>query len=147
MWNKIKAFFERVLGYFFGEKCNFCSKRSKNMIFDNPVRHMLSPNGFNQGVSKERQMSLSFCSKECRNSGQKERYSFWAELDRNASDSKCFVHEGWEKRRVGLHTISMRKGHCRITGKSFFVEPLQPGENSGQPKECVDHFELLERYN
>ena len=64
-------------------------------------------------------------------------------LDRNASDSECFEHDHWEKDSLNR---KIRVGKCKITGAEVRVEPGQPGENSGQPIECYEHFELRRSY-
>jgi hypothetical protein len=50
----------------------------------------------------------------------------------------------FSKRKKTIEKI--RIGHCTITGKEVHVEPLQPAERSGQPKECTDHFVLRKSY-
>lgn len=97
-------------------------------------RHALSPKTAASCGLKEN----VFCSKTCQEKSNNECYAFWADLDKNASDSECFVSDGWEGK--------VRIGHCKITGDSVRVEPLQPGENSGQPKACIEHFVLREKY-
>ena len=64
-------------------------------------------------------------------------------LDQNASDSECFEHDHWEKDRLGR---KIRVGKCKITGKEVRVEPGQPGDNSGQPIECYEHFKIRGSY-
>jgi len=112
------------------ELCFECGKRCKEPIWSSPSRHACSPNKFN--------FKYPFCSTECSNRNQKVNYAHWAELDRNASDSECFEHHGWE----GKYRI----GRCKITGDAVRVEPVQPGNNSGQPKACYEHFTLLKKY-
>lgn len=110
-------------------KCNNCRKDGATYEAK-PSRHFMSPNPAS--------FSFFYCDKECANKVNKQDYANLALLDRNASDSECFIHDHWE----GI----MRVGKCKITGKEVRVEPLQPGDNSGQPKECYEHFELNERY-
>lgn len=112
-------------------KCSNCKKILKDFIEAEPARHLTSPN--------PARFKLKFCNKECLKKFNEEAHSFWANLDRNASDSTCFVHDHWEKDNIGRN---IRVGKCKITGKEVRVEPLQPGDNSGQPKECYEHFEL-----
>lgn len=109
-------------------KCVECGK--DGTIKSKPSRTLMSPNSPT--------FYLDFCSKECQSKYNKESYRYYAELDRNASDSECFVHDHWD----GI----MRVGKCKITGNEVHVEPLQPGNNSGQPKECYEHFVLNRRY-
>lgn len=100
-----------------------------------PSRHAMSPN--------PPTFDFDFCSVECHKKYNKESYKFYAGLDQNASDSQCFEHDHWETDSIGR---KMRVGKCTITGAEVRVEPLQPGNNSGQPKECCDHFVLHARY-
>lgn len=85
-----------------------------------------------------------FCSKECQDNLNTKRYIWFAVLDQNASDSECFEHIGWKK--DDLHR-NIRVGRCKITGQKVEVEPLQPGDNSGQPIECYNHFKLRKNYS
>lgn len=126
-------------------KCKDCNKElSTSFIKVEPSRHVCSPNSINWIAKTEKEKYYEYyCSEECRKKLDKERYIFWAEVDRNASDSECFIHDHWEKDTIGR---KMRVGHCAITGKEIKVEPLQPGDNSGQPKECYEHFSLRKSY-
>lgn len=110
------------------EKCGECGKPVK--VKAEPSRHLCSPSraGF----------KLGFCSAEHRDQYQIRTYAHLAKLDCNASDSECFEHLHWEGK--------YRVGRCKVTGEVVRVEPLQPGEKSGQPKACYDHFVLKERY-
>lgn len=118
-------------------KCEVCGKES--CIKSEPIRHLMSPNSINMGVNKEEEkVYLYYCSKECQKKDQNLTYACLAELDRNASDSECFEHIKWD----GIYRI----GRCKITGKEVRVEPLMPGDNSGQPKECLEHFVLRKKY-
>lgn len=108
--------------------CSQCNKEAT--IKCSPSRHMTSPNSL--------KMDVWYCSKECKDLGEGVRYTAFAILDKNSSDSECFEHDHWEN--------GMRVGICKITGNEVKVEPLQPGDNSGQPKECYDHWELNSRY-
>lgn len=110
--------------------CTHCKKILNKPFMASPARGLVSPNKI---------IKLSFCDKKCVDKLNGEAYSFWAELDRNASDSTCFQHDHWES--DSLHR-KIRVGGCKITGGEVRVEPLQPGDNSGQPKECYEHFEL-----
>lgn len=107
--------------------CNYCKTTTNTGILAKPSRHLTSP-------SKVLVDDLYFCSSEHRKLYDKDAYAFWGELDRNASDSTCFIHDHWEQ--------NMRVGTCAITGEQVRVEPLMPGNNSGQPKDCIEHFEL-----
>lgn len=110
-----------------------CGKEGKFMVY--PSRHLLSPN--------RADFTNTYCSKECQKARELECYVFYANIDRNASDSQCFEHIRWVKDNMGRQ---LRYGRCRITNKEYAVEPLQPGENSGQPIECYNHFQLLKQY-
>lgn len=108
-----------------------------------PARHMCSPSGAG--------FKNYFCSDNCREINATEAYIFFAELDQNASDSQCFQHIKWikdfeDKRRIAPVGRKLRYGRCKITKQEFAVEPLCPGDNSGQPQECYDHFILLDIY-
>lgn len=109
--------------------CSECGKQST--LKCKPSRGLTSPNKIESDVY--------YCSKDCMKIGEKKRYAFFAELDRNASDSKCFEHDHWEKDYIGRN---IRVGKCKINGKEVRVEPMQPGDNSGQPIECYEHFEM-----
>lgn len=105
--------------------CTFCKKDSNTGIWAKPSRHLTSP-------SKTHVDDLYFCTNQERKEYDRRAYPFWADLDRNASDSTCFMHERWEGQN--------RVGTCKITGEKVSVEPLMPGNNSGQPKACIEHF-------
>jgi len=111
------------------DKCTNCNGVAK--IEAKPSRHLTSPNTAS--------FKLAFCSKKCIKAYNQESGKFYAELDRNSSDSQCFIHDHWEKDKIGRN---MRVGQCRITGLPVRVEPNQPGNNSGQPIECYEHFKL-----
>lgn len=121
-------------------KCFECKKDfQENAIKAEPNRHACSPNSFNWNAKNEQEKRyLYFCNQECKNVYQKKNYAEWAEFDRNASDSECFQHETWDG--------DFRIGTCKVTGMKVRVEPLMPGDRSGQPKECYDHFTLRETY-
>jgi hypothetical protein len=111
--------------------CHLCVKEVVEVVSEVPARHACSPERAN--------FKIVFCSKDCARAWQKDNYTLWAELDRNASDSSCFIHERWEgKYRVGV---------CRITGQPVVAMPLQPSNRSGQPSDCADHFSLHSRYS
>ena len=116
------------------KKCFNCGK-SDAKLKTKPNRTFLSPN--------PPTFSEYYCNESCKEKTFRERYVWFAELDRNASDSECFEHDHWEKDSMRR---SMRVGKCKITGKEVRVEPLQPGDNSGQPVECYQHFELKKIY-
>lgn len=116
-------------------RCVYCKKQGASIEF-NPSRWLCSPCGYNQFEKKPH--SLVACSPECVKEFNKRIYAFWATIDRNASDSECFVHESWDGK--------MRVGYCSKTGKRVRVEPMMHGDNSGQPKSCYDHFVLHNRY-
>jgi len=109
------------------EVCLVCKKPAK--LEAKPARHLTSPN--------TAEFTLDFCSKDCRNEYNKQATKFYSELDRNASDSDCFIHDHWEKDSLNRN---IRVGRCKITGKEVRVEPGQPGDNSGQPIECYEHW-------
>lgn len=111
-------------------QCQNCKKNTNNPVDEVPSRHACSP--------LRADFKTSYCSKECATEHQKENYAYWADIDRNASDGECFEHERWDGK--------YRVGRCKITGQQVRVEPMQPGNNSGQPKECEEHFVLNERY-
>ncbi len=120
--------------------CSYCKNEIEGEgIKVEPNRHACSPNSINwMAKKKEDKYYTTYCSNECMKKGQALNYAFWAELDRNASDSECFEHTGWDKK--------MRLGKCKITGEDVKVEPLMPGDNSGQPKTCYEHFVLKKKY-
>ena len=132
-------------------KCFECEKEIiGEPIRQLPNRHICSP----LSIGQLRRISGSksglqendydhFCSEKCQKELNLKRYAWFAALDRNASDSECFEHISWAKDRLGR---MIRFGRCKITGKEYEVEPSQPGDNSGQPKECYDHFKLRENY-
>ena len=126
-------------------KCFDCKKEIiKKPIKTTPNRSFLSPRPINYGVKKESEFHYEYyCTIECKDRTFKARYKWLAELDKNASDSECFEHDHWEK--DNLHR-RIRVGKCKITGKDVRVEPLQPGDNSGQPIECYRHFKLRNSY-
>jgi hypothetical protein len=109
-------------------ECANCGKTPK--IISRPTRSLVSPEKPGHAVM--------YCSERCKNQNDLERYVFYAQIDRNASDSECFVHDGWNGK--------MRVGHCKITNEKYEVEPLMSGENSGQPKSCYQHFVIHPRY-
>lgn len=99
------------------KKCNNIA-----IIKSEPTRHCTSPNSINLMAKNEKDKYYElYCSQECRKADQDLNYALWAELDRNASDSECFVHERWEN--------GARIGHCNITGNPVKVYPLYPAEN------------------
>lgn len=112
--------------------CIICKKDCNSEILVKPLRHLTSPNPAPK---------YSVCSKECEtefNENKPKMYAFFAALDRNASDAECFEAEGWD----GI----FRVGVCRVTKTRVRVEPLMPSENSGQPRECTQHFKLRQKY-
>ena len=120
-------------------KCFECEKETNNPIKVEPIRHLTSPNSINYGAKNESEKYYNhYCSQECRRICEKKVYQWFAELDRNASDSECFKHIRWEK--------GWRIGKCEITNQEVRVFPLCPSGNSGQPKECEEHFKLRRRY-
>ena len=126
----------------------FCFNCKKKIIgkpiVSEPNRSMVSPGSINRWFKDKKDFYYDhFCSELCKKKTDGARYKFWAGLDRNASDSECFVHSHWET--DSLHR-KIRVGYCKITGKEVRVEPLQPGNNSGQPIECYEHFELRSNY-
>lgn len=124
--------------------CRECNK-NEAVIKVEPTRHFMSPLSINHDYSRFKKINPKlekyyewYCSKECQKKCQDKTYAYLAELDRNASDGECFEHEGWDKK--------MRVGRCKITGEKVRVEPLQRGENSGQPMACYEHFVLKKKY-
>lgn len=112
-------------------KCSYCSQEIVGIPFEaSPSRHFMSPS--------KADFKLLYCNKEHATLKNDSDYAFIAELDRNASDSECFEGDGWE----GIY----RTGTCKISGRRIRVEPLMPGERSGQPTECVEHFKLRRKY-
>lgn len=123
-------------------QCQECGELAN--IKSEPPRHLTSPNSINRfAKDEEDKIYLWYCSRECQKKNQREAYIFWAELDRNASDSECFIHDHWETDRLKR---KIRVGRCNITGEEVKVEPLQPGDNSGQPIACYNHFKLKSVY-
>ena len=123
--------------------CANCNKEGEFSLKSEPVRHLLSPNSFNVfGDNKSEKYYNYFCSKECMDLRNNETYAYWAELDRNASDSECFEHIGWRK----IGSTNHRIGKCKINNKEIIVQPLMIGNNSGQPIECFENFELKHKY-
>lgn len=136
------------------EECFYCKKEfTHEAIQAEPCRHAMSPNSINHGSKAEDRFYLYFCSKECEVKYQKETYAYWAELDRNPSDSECFEGIGWEG--------DERVGRCTITGKILRIIPMMPGEkcilyktptepvsveNKESVEECVGHFVLRKKY-
>lgn len=119
-------------------ECVQCGKSGAPIRVE-PNRHACSPNSINWSAKKEEdKFYLCFCSKECEKIYQDRSFAFWAELDRNASDAECFSHIAWDGK--------MRIGKCKVTGEDVRVEPLQPGDNSGQPVACYEHFVLRKKY-
>ena len=116
-------------------KCWNCGI-GKVTIRTKPLRHLLSPSIPTWGTNNP--WKEEFCSKECQKEFQSASEAFWANVDRNASDSDCFEHIKWGK--------GVRIGRCKITGDEFQVQPLMFGENSGQPQACYDHFVLHKSY-
>lgn len=111
--------------------CHECGKVIMGQpVTAKPNRTLLSP--------KPPALTVDYCSQECKKLCDHKRYKFYALLDRNASDSECFQFDHWEGKE--------RIGRCKITGKEVRVEPLQPGNNSGQPIECYEHFKLRGQY-
>lgn len=125
--------------------CDNCKKEIVGQpVKSEPSRHACSPNSINWlAKKKEDKYYWNFCSKDCQKSLQDITYAFWANQDRNASDSECFETIGVEKDRLNR---TIRTGKCKITGMDVKVEPLQVGDNSGQPIECYQHFVLREKY-
>ena len=104
-----------------------------------PSRHFMSPNSINYDAKNDARKYYNwYCSPKCRDYDQGLTYAFLAELDKNASDGDCFEHDNWE----GEYRI----GKCNITGERIRVIPLQPGDRSGQPQACYDHFKLRLEY-
>ena len=125
--------------------CLHCgSTLPENFVLANSTRHVTSPN--------PSVCAFPFCNQEHANKWNDIKYAHLADLDRNASDSECFEHIEWVRSEFKnfdgtiFYGPKKRKGRRKITGEEVIVEPLQPSENSGQPKECTEHFELLERY-
>lgn len=122
--------------------CQHCNQSLSEggVVRAEPVRHLTSPNSINYDRSRlgSPNITLVYCSVACQKEDAHLTYAFWADLDRNASDSECFVHEGWEGK--------VRVGHCSITGERVMVEPMQPGLGSRQPRACYEHFKLHPRY-
>lgn len=117
--------------------CKACG--SPSTLKSEPNRHATSPNSINYGAKKEEDKYYDYyCSPEHRDKDQALNYACWAELDRNASDSECFEHTGWD----GVYRV----GRCKITGDIIRVVPHSPWDNSGQPKMCYAHFSLKKRY-
>ena len=120
-------------------QCNKCGKSATIKV--EPNRHACSPLSINDsrvfGNINEPYYEY-FCSAECQKEYGDVNYACWAEIDRNASDSECFEHIGWDGK--------MRLGKCKITGESVRVQPQMPGDNSGQPRSCYLHFELKQKY-
>jgi hypothetical protein len=137
-------------------KCFNCKEEiTGKTIKAEPNRHMQSPNSINHGVSPDKQYFNYYCSEICRKETDRARYRWFADIDRNASDSECFIHDHWEVRDVTGHGphlcpqswgVRVRVGHCKITGNEVVVIPLMPAEASGQPKECTEHFVLRKNY-
>lgn len=130
------------------KRCRKCGKKIQGEpIMAKPSRHLTSPNSAS--------WEDPFCSTKCRDIYQKQLYAELAQLDRNASDSECFIGNGWEKKDYTGFDGSIlndhwgakvRVGRCKITGNQIIVEPLQPGGRSGQPEECYKHFKLRWAY-
>lgn len=121
-------------------RCFQCGRFMKKGVFSEPERHLTSPGSINRWTKRKKDYYLeSFCRQECIKKLNKRRNRFFAELDRNVSDSTCFLHDHWET--DSLHR-RIRVGRCQITNKVVRVEPLQLGDDSGQPKECYEHFQL-----
>jgi hypothetical protein len=111
--------------------CQQCKIELDTPVNEVPARHACSP--------ERARFSVAFCSKNCAGVWQKQNYAYWAELDLNASDSECFVHERWLN--------EYRIGKCSVTGDEVKVQPMQPHYKSGQPQQCTEHFKLHERYS
>jgi len=123
-------------------KCFNCNKVISKAIKIEPSYHFTSPGSINRfEKNKSKFYYECFCSFKCRKETEKKKYAFFAGLDRNASDSECFIHNHWERDSMYRN---IRVGKCKITGKEVRVEPQQPGNNSGQPIECYEHFKLRE---
>ena len=124
--------------------CFNCKKEiSGEPILAEPNRHAMSPLSVNYGKQKSGHHYDSYCSETCHKETDAARYVFFASLDKNASDSECFEGESAYKDRLGR---TIRVGKCKITGERVEVEPLQPGNKSGQPQACYEHFELRKSY-
>ena len=138
-------------------KCAECKKEIKDIpIKQEPSRSFISPSSVAgdlrnilqkvpslKEIVKLNDYYENFCSKECAEKTNLKRYIWFAILDRNACDSECFEHIGWKKDRLRRN---IRIGKCKITGKTVEVQPLYHGDNSGQPIECYEHFELKKGY-
>ena len=133
------------MGAIFKMRCFNCKNEIiGEAIKTEPNRSFTSPNSINHGVKDKSKLYYEYyCSSECKEETFKARYKWFAELDKNASDSECFKHDHWEKDSLRRN---IRVGQCVITGKEVRVEPLQPGNNSGQPIACYKHFELRKSY-
>lgn len=126
-------------------KCFNCEQDIECPVKREPSRHLTSPLSINHGKTDKAQHYYEhFCSEACYKQTNGASYRFFAMLDRNASDSACFEHNHWEKDNYGKH---IRVGRCGVTGDEVRVEPLQPGDVSGQPKACYEHFILHSRYD
>ena len=126
-------------------KCFNCEKELRDkFIKAEPSYHFTSPGSINRWERNKADFYYEyFCDSKCKKILDKARNKFMAELDRNASDSDCFEHERWEK---DYFHRNIRIGKCKITGKQVRVEPQQPGDNSGQPEECYQHWKLRSNY-
>jgi hypothetical protein len=125
-------------------QCSNCKKEIIGVpIKIAPNRGLLSPNPSNCGLEEKDSFYWYFCSKECKKETEGQCYVFWAQLDRNASDSECFVHDHWETNDMG---DKLRVGHCNITGDEIRVYPLESAIVSGQPSTCTEHFKLKKNY-
>lgn len=107
-----------------------------------PSRHLLSPRPYNDSQAWggcKLPAFICFCSKKCADEHNSACYSWFAKLDRNCSDSECFESNGkWDG--------EYRLGKCVVTGREVRVIPQTPGDRSGQPEECYDHFVLRKKY-
>lgn len=111
-------------------QCLWCKENKELTVSQRPNRTATSPN--------RASFNVDFCSLECAKKWQDNNYAAFADLDQNASDSECFVGEGWDG--------DYRVGHCSITGKAVRVLPMFPADRSGQPPECASHFKLRASY-
>lgn len=147
-------------------KCRYCKSYvfKKDALFFNYNRCSLSPSKL------ELDTGYPFCSLECYKKDNKLNYSFWAELDKNPSDSECFEHTGWkevDKKDKYSYLYKDRIGKCKITGKKISVLPLhhyanydcyldkeykirnpkiEIKENDLNIAKCVCHFQLRKEY-
>ena len=125
--------------------CSNCEKELKSIfIKSEPAYHFTSPGSINRWTKDKKDFYYEyFCDFLCKKALDKDRNKFMIILDRNSSDSECFEHDYWVKDDIHRN---IRVGKCKITGQEVRVEPQQPGNNSGQPIECYNHWQLSSNF-